>query len=245
MIDVSIIILARNDAAALARTMAYLEKSAIVRYAEVVVGASGDREDTLRAIGDRARSVWPERSTRAVLMNAAAAEARGNVLFFLHADSFPPPDATDLIRRALADASVVGGAFEHEFEESRLNLAVISLMNRIRYRLTRNYYGDQGMFVRAETFQRLGGFKDCSLMEDLDLSQRMKRVGRTVLVRAPVRTSGRRFINRGPYRTCAVATWLLLCHTAGIDVERYAYLWRGPIDHPPGSPWRARRMAGR
>jgi hypothetical protein len=118
-------------------------------------------------------------------------------------------------------------------------------MNRIRYRLTRNYYGDQGMFVRTDTFQRLRGFKDCSLMEDLDLSQRMKRVGRTVLVRARVRTSGRRFINRGPYRTCAVAAWLLLCHTVGIDVERYAHLWRGPIDHPPGSPGRARRTAGR
>jgi hypothetical protein len=98
------------------------------------------------------------------------------------------------------------------------------LMNRVRYRLTHNDYGDQGMFVQPEIFRQLGGFKDCALMEDLDFSQRLKRVGRTVLVRRPVRTSGRRFINQGAGRTCAIATWLLLCHTVGVDVERYAYL---------------------
>lgn len=238
---VSVVIPARNDAAALARTLRYLDDVGIATTAEIVVGASGDPEDTRRAIGTRARSVWPDGSTRAALMNAAAAAATGDVLFFLHADSLPPPDAITCIIRALADDTVVGGAFEHRFEEPAWSLRAISLMNRVRYRLTRNYYGDQGMFVRADTFRRLGGFKDCSLLEDLDLSQRLTRTGRMVLVPRPLRTSGRRFVNRGAFRTCAVATWLLLCYTLGFDVDRYAYLWRGPSDRPPGSPRRQGR----
>jgi GT2 family glycosyltransferase len=168
-------------------------------------------------------------------MNAAAAEATGDALFFLHADSLPPSDAIVCIDRALEDDAVVGGAFEHEFQEPAWSLRAISLINRVRYRLTQNYDGDQGMFVRTEIFRRLGGFKDCALMEDLDFSQRLKRVGRTVLVRRPVRTSGRRFINQGAGRTCAIATWLLLCHMLGVDVERYAYLWHGPGDRARGS----------
>jgi rSAM/selenodomain-associated transferase 2 len=235
---VSIVIPARNDAAALARTLDYLDDVGIDTTAEIVVGASGDPDGTRRAIGGRARAVWPGGSTRAALMNAAAAEATGDALFFLHADSLPPPDAIACIVQALDDDTVVGGAFEHQFEEPAWSLRAISLMNRVRYRLTRNYYGDQGLFVRADTFRRLGGFKDCALMEDLDLSQRLKRTGRMVLVKRPLRTSGRRFIDRGACRTCAVATWLLLCHILGLDVERYAHLWRGPDDRAPGSAWR-------
>src|SRR5438128_10883437 len=103
---VSIVIPARNDAAALARTLAYLDEVGIATTAEIVVGASGDPEGTQRAIGDRARAVWPAGSTRAALMNAAATEATGEVLFFLHADSLPPPDAISCITRALDDDAV-------------------------------------------------------------------------------------------------------------------------------------------
>jgi glycosyltransferase involved in cell wall biosynthesis len=174
----SIVIPARNDAAALARTLDHLDATGIARAAEVIVGASGDRDGTVDAVRDRAQIVWPEGSTRAALMNAGAAVATGDVLFFLHADSLPPADAVASIERALQDAPVVGGAFEHLFDEHEWSLRAISYLNRLRYRLTRNYYGDQGLFVRSEAFGRLGGFRDWALMEDLDLSQRLKRMGR-------------------------------------------------------------------
>lgn len=238
---VSVIIPARNDAAALARTLDHLERVGIAIAVEIIVGASGDREGTGRAVGARGRLVWPDGSTRAALMNAAAAEATGDVFFFLHADSLPPPEAVAAIARALEDDRVVGGAFEHQFDKPVWSLRAISRLNRVRYRLTRNYYGDQGLFVRAAAFRRLGGFTNCALMEDLDFSQRLKRVGRTVLVRAPLRTSGRRFIARGPWRTLLIIAWLLLRHTLGLDTQRYADAWRGPSDRPPGSAWRRQR----
>jgi rSAM/selenodomain-associated transferase 2 len=233
----SIVIPARHDAAALARTLDALERLDDRARAEIVVAASGDPDGTTRAAAGRVRLLCPEASTRAALMNAGAAAAAGEVLFFLHADSVPPRDALARMAAALADPRVVGGAFEHRFAEPARSLRAISLINRARYRLTRNWYGDQGIFVRAEVFRALGGYRALSLMEDLDFSQRLKRRGRSVLVRAPLVTSGRRFLARGPWRTFLFIVWLLARWTLGLDTERYAERWRGPADTTPGSPW--------
>lgn len=235
--SVSIVIPARNDTAALAQTLARLETLPGLVTAEIIVAAAGDRDATVRVVSSRARLLWPIGSTRAALMNAGAAVARADVLFFLHADSLPPTDALALIDRALADQRVVAGAFEHRFIEREWALRAISWLDRCRYRLTRNYYGDQGVFVRAETFRALGGYRELAVMEDLDLSQRLKRAGHMVLVPVPLLTSGRRFLARGPWRTFFFIVWLLLCHTLGLDTQRYAERWRGPGERPPGSPW--------
>ena len=237
---ISIVIPVRNDAEALGRTLDHLAGLQGMARAEVVVGASGDIERTARVAEGRARVVWPEGSTRARLMNAAAAEARGEILFFLHADSLPPRDALSVVETALADPRVVGGAFEHRFAEGRWSLRVITWINRARYRLTGNYYGDQGIFVRADVFRGMGGYPDRALMEDLVFSQRLKRRGRSVLIPVPLVTSGRRFLTRGPLRTFSTIVWLLLLHTLRRDTEGYAERWRGPADRPPGSPWSGR-----
>jgi rSAM/selenodomain-associated transferase 2 len=234
---ISIILPCRNDAAALSRTLDCLGGMSGIETAEVVVAASGDPDGTTRVVAERARIIWPAGSTRSALMNAAAREAQGEILFFLHADSIPPPDALSLIGDALAAPRAVGGAFEHQFVEAGWSLRAISRINRIRYRLTRHYYGDQGIFVRADVFRRMGGYRDLAMMEDLDLSRRMKREGRTLLVRTPLRTSGRRFITRGPWRTFFFIVWLLLLETLRLDPQRYAERWRGPGDQTPGSRW--------
>jgi rSAM/selenodomain-associated transferase 2 len=251
-VRLSIVIPVRNDAAALARTLHHLLAAGDARGAaaedspgrapslETIVAASGDREGTERAVAGRAAIVWPGVSTRAGLMNAGASAATGDVLWFLHADSLPPSNALDLIATALADPRVVAGAFEHRFAEPVWSLRAISGINRVRYRLTRNHYGDQGIFARADVFRRLGGYRDLTLMEDLDLSQRLKRAGRIALVRVPLVTSGRRFLARGPWRTFAFICWLLALHTLRLDTQRYAERWRGPASRTPGSAWPAR-----
>ena len=175
---VSIVIPARNDADALARTLDHLGGLEGIAASEVIVAASGDPEATAWAAAGRARLLQPDGSTRAELMNAGAAAARGDVLFFLHADSFPPRDALARIRAALSDPRVVGGAFEHLFAEPSVSLRLITWINRVRYRLTRNYYGDQGIFARASVFCELGGYRGLRLMEDLDFARRLRRRGR-------------------------------------------------------------------
>ena len=233
----SIVIPARNDAEALARTLDHLQRLPGMHGAEVIVAAAGDPAGTARAVAGRARLLQPDGSTRAELMNAGAADARGEVLLFLHADSFPPANALALITRTLADPRAVGGAFEHRFAEPVWSLRAITWINRVRYRLTRNYYGDQGQFVRAPAFRALGGYRPLRLMEDLDFAQRLKRRGRSVLIRTPLITSGRRFLARGPWRTFSFIVWLLALWTLRLDTERYAEKWRGPANRPPGTPW--------
>jgi len=233
----SIIIPVRNDAAALRRALDSLCGLPGFGAVEVIVAASGDGEGTSRAVSGRARLLWPGSSTRAALMNAGAAVARGPVLLFLHADSFPPADAFELISRTLSDPRAVGGAFEQLFTEPRWSLRAITWINRIRYRLTRNFYGDQGIFVRTSAFRQLDGYRNLTILEDLDFSRRLQRLGRSVLIRVPLRTSGRRFLARGPWRTFLFIVWLLLLDTLRLDTQRYAESWRGPADRPPGHPW--------
>jgi rSAM/selenodomain-associated transferase 2 len=233
----TIVIPARNDAEALGRTLAHVERLPGIEGAEVIVAAAGDRLGTERAVAGRARLLWPGGSTRAQLMNAGAAAAQGEVLFFLHADSFPPREALALIGLVLGDRRAVGGAFEHLFTEPVWSLRAITWINRVRYRLTRNYYGDQGIFVRAEVFHELGGYRELALMEDLDFAQRLKRRGPSVLIRTPLSTSGRRFLDRGPWRTFFFIVWLLLLWTLRRDVQHYAERWRGPASRAPGAPW--------
>ena len=147
------------------------------------------------------------------------------MLFFL--TPTPPAAAgAGLIERARR--SRASGAFEHLFGDPGWSLRAITWINRIRYRITRNWYGDQGIFVRAGVFRALGGYRDLRLLEDLDFSRRLKRRGRSVLVQVPLRTSGRRFLARGPWRTFFMCWWLVGRHTLGLDTERYAERWRGP-----------------
>jgi rSAM/selenodomain-associated transferase 2 len=234
---ISIIIPARNDAEVLTCTLDHLDRLSGIESAEVFVAAAGDRQTTSLAVAGRAQLLWPDGSTRAILMNAGAARARAEVLWFLHADSLPPVQALKLIMQALLPKRVVGGAFAHRFAESVWSLHVINWINRLRYRLTHNYYGDQGLFVRTAVFRQMGGYRPLQLMEDLDFSQRLKRIGQTTLIHEPLRTSGRRFLARGPWRTFLFIVWLLLLHTLRFDTQRYAERWRGPAHRPPGSPW--------
>ena len=234
---ISIIIPTRNDAVALQQTLQQVQQLAGIGGVEILVAASGARRSTEQAVAGRAQLIWPASSSRSALMNSAADVASGDILFFLHADSLPPRDALARIRSLLQNPKVLGGAFEHRFLETSWSLRAISWINRRRYWLTRNYYGDQGIFVRAEVFRAIGGYRNLALMEDLDLSQRLKRRGRTALIREPLLTSGRRFIDRGPWRTFVFIVWLLFLHTMRLDTQRYARRWQGPSEGVPGSRW--------
>jgi len=234
--QLSIVIPCRNDAVALRATLDGVSRLQRAQATEVIVAAAGDEARTRDAASGRARLVWPRGSTRAELLNAGAALARAPVLLFLHADSHLPSDAVALIERALRDPAVLSGAFEHSFSERNWRLRSVSAINRLRYRATRNYYGDQGQFVRTVVFRAIGGFPAVKMMEDLELSQRLKRLGRTALIRAPVQTSGRRFLQRGPWRTVVQCGLLLTVRACGLDVDKYAEFWRGPdveAEEPP------------
>lgn len=167
---------------------------------ELIVADGGSADGTADRARPHADFVLAGARGRAVQMNAGAAAARGQVLLFLHADTSLPPQADLLVRQALA-AGHAWGRFDVRIEgRPRLLRLVAALMN-LRSRLTGIATGDQAIFVTREAFERVGGFPVQPLMEDVELSRRLKRIGRPACLRQRVCTSGRRWERRGVWRT--------------------------------------------
>jgi rSAM/selenodomain-associated transferase 2 len=241
----SVIIPTLNEAATLPHTIPHTLRAASGAELELIVAdcRSGDGTASI-AKGLGATVACDVATCRADALNAGAAAARGGTLLFLHADTILPEGYPRLVGRALADPSVVGGAFDWEFGphplETRLDrgcLHAITIVNRLRFRWTSNFYGDQAIFVRREVFDRLGGFPEVRLMEDVRFCQKMKHAGRTAILRPPVYTSPRRFILRGVLRQFAVDLTLLGCDSCGVRPERlWAHYNRlNRAGHPAGT----------
>lgn len=223
MPTLSIIMPTLNEAANLPQTIPHTRDAANGTDVEILVSDCGSRDGTAAVAERLGTRVLGGGSSRATALNIGAAAARGQVLLFLHADSLLPHGFPRLIQRALRDAGTVGGAFDFEFGEHPQSegfaaqcLRWVVLCNRIRYRWTGNYYGDQSIFVRREAFHRVGGFPQVRLMEDIGFSRRMRGLGRTAILRPPVRTSPRRFVTRGVVRQFVEDLTLLGCDNFGV-----------------------------
>lgn len=160
-------------------------------------------------------------------LNAGAAAADGEILLFLHADCRLPPDAGALVRAALADPEVVGGAFKLwtvPDDGPRPSAWWLHLAD-VRSRTTRHPYGDQALFCRREVFRAAGGFPPIPIMEDYALSRALWAHGRLVRVDARVTASGRRF-QRGALYYCALMNAFPALYRAGVAPERLARWYR-------------------
>lgn len=154
---------------------------------------------------------------RARQMNVGARAATGDVLLFLHADTLLPMNARTEIESALAEAGCLGGRFDVRFERDAGPGWLISRMINLRSRLTGIATGDQALFVRRSTFDALGGFADVPLMEDIDLTKRLKRQGRIAALRVQVTTSFRRWEAAGPIRTILLMWTLRFLYWIGVS----------------------------
>jgi rSAM/selenodomain-associated transferase 2 len=141
-------------------------------------------------------------------MNAGAKVSQGDALAFVHADTLVPATFAADIAAALSDPAVVGGRFDVELDSSALLYRIIGAMISIRSRLSRTGTGDQAIFVRRDVFERLGGFPEIELCEDLEFSRRLKRAGRVACLRSRVTTSARRWNRDGLART-VLRMWMI------------------------------------
>lgn len=219
----SIIIPTLNEAASLAATAAHTRRAANGAEMEIIVSDCGSGDGTVALARKLGVRVIGGGNCRAAAQNVGASAACGEVLLFLHADSLLPDGFPRLISRALDRSGVVGGAFDFEFSELPQTDALaaqclrwVVLLNRIRYRWTGNFYGDQSIFVRRDVFGRIGGFPQVRLMEDIYFSRRLRGIGRTAILGPPVRTSPRRFLSHGVIRQFAQDLALLGCDSIGI-----------------------------
>ncbi|MGI8595068.1 MAG: glycosyltransferase, partial [Solirubrobacteraceae bacterium] len=176
---------------------------------EVIVADGGSRDDTVdiaRAHPLAPRLVGPVRG-RAAQLNAAAEEAAGELLVFLHADSRLPRGAYAELSGALRDPTILGGNFSLRFDgEDRFSRVLTTW-----YALQRRagiYYGDSSMWTRRSTFHALGGYRELPIMDDYDFVRRLERRGRTACLPGPATTSCRRWQALGVGRT--VLSWVVI-----------------------------------
>ena len=186
-----------------------------LKFDEVIVVDGGSRDRTVeiaRSLLDKSGVGRTQLLTtvqgRAVQMNAGAGQARAEILVFLHADTVLPDHARRLIETAMLDHSCVGGRFDVRFPQDRGWAWIISRMMNLRSRRTGICTGDQTIFVRREIFTRLGGFADIPLMEDLEFTARLKKMGHIAALPDKVTTSFRRWERHGPFRT-VLRMWTL------------------------------------
>lgn len=217
---VSVIIPALDEEATIA---AAIDSAKAAGAYEVIVADGGSKDGTVAIARLRHARVVKGEPMRAMQMNRAAEVASGDALLFLHADTLLPESACDVVSLVLQLGAVFGG-FRIAFIEPGLG-GVAAAIN-FRTKLTRAPWGDQAQFMLRETFERLGGFSEIPIMEDYELARRMKDEGRTVVVPFTVRTSGRRFLQKGRIRTAIVNWAIIIAYHLGVSPERLARWYR-------------------
>ncbi len=208
----AIIVPMLNEEAGIAAALAALRPL----DAEIVAVDGGSSDKSMAHAELHADRVLAAPRGRARQMNAGAMAAHGDILLFLHADTVLPPQADRLVREAIASGAH-WGRFDVRIAGNSAWFPLIAALMNLRSRLTGIATGDQAIFVRRTAFEQIGGFADIPLMEDILLSQRLKRLGRPACLRHKVTTAGRRWEQHGVLRTILTMWWLRLRFFLGAD----------------------------
>jgi len=170
---VSIIIPALNEERSILSLLRSLQSFRCEGH-ELILVDGGSRDHTLALARPLVDQVISGPRGRAVQMNTGAQRASGGVLWFLHADSGVSVTAIDALLSSLAEENRCWGRFDVALSGRHRLLRVVEFMMNRRSRLTGIATGDQGIFVRRQTFERIGGFPEIELMEDVAISRRLK-----------------------------------------------------------------------
>ena len=203
---VSIIVPALDEVRSIAATLAPLQPLRAQGH-EILVVDGGSRDATLALASAFADRAFVAQRGRAAQMNAGAAMANGDVLLFLHADSRLSPTAIATLAHEMERTGRRWGRFDVSISSRNRTLNAVAAMMNARSRVTGIATGDQGIFVERVLFAAMGGYPRQPLMEDIELSRRLKRAGgRPLCLRERIGTSGRRWETHGTWRTI-VSMW--------------------------------------
>lgn len=195
--------------------------------AEIIVVDGEPGGNTIAVIRDGGVKKLLSEKGRGVQQNRGAEIATGDLLIFLHADTVLPPAAFERIAEAMREEGCGGGAFDLRIDSPRGAFRIIETVANLRSRMTRIPYGDQAIFIRADLFRTLGGFREIPIMEDVELMRRVKRRGeRIAILRERVVTSARRWEKEG-LLFGTLRNWsLVLLYLCGVEPERLARFYR-------------------
>ena len=221
---IAVIVPTLNEAEVIEAALASLQPFRAAGNRVVVVdGDSADRTAALAA--PLADAVVASARGRARQMNAGASAIAADAYLFLHADTTLPEGAADAVATALGAGMCVWGRFDVAIAGRSRWLPLIAATMNLRSRLTGIATGDQAIFVTREAFQSVGGYPKQPLMEDVELSRSLRRIGAPACLRATVLTSGRRWERNGVWRTILLMWRLRALYWLGVSPNRLARRW--------------------
>ncbi len=229
-VKISVIIPTLNEESVLKKTM---EAAGAGNPYEIIVVDGGSRDGTfpLASSMEGARAILSPKQGRSQQMNFGVSQSDGDVLLFLHADTLLPAGWPDEIASALASDAVQGGCFTVTLSNRHFVYRLTGAMINLRTILFRSFTGDQAIFVRRSFFEKVGGFPDVPLMEDLMFADLMRNSG-SALIKKPVITSARKWEKGGPLRTILLMWYLKFLFRIGRDPgELVSYYQQGKF--PP------------
>ena len=188
----------------------FLSQFKRVSELEIIIVDGGSHDLTTEKIKESAitnnkiKLAINSKSGRANQMNYGAALAKGNILLFLHADTFLPDNYQQTIQNILRQPDVILGGFELAIDGSESALRLIETTVNWRSRFLSLPYGDQGLFITKDNFLSLGSFTELPIMEDFNFVQRAKKRGKIAIARAKVTTSARRWQKLGIFKTTLI-----------------------------------------
>ena len=220
---ISIIVPVLNEEKALDASLKALAQLEGDKEIIVVDGGSQDRS---REIGRRYGKLVEGPRGRARQMNYGASLAKGDIVWFVHADSRPAPTSLKDIEKAIG-AGYIGGRFKLYFYDYKsFVLSYIAFTSNLRRWVLKLIFGDQAIFVRKDIFDGLGGYKDIELMEDFDFSLRLHKAGRVKKLRTKIGSSARRFKEGGSLRVFLHMQKIKYLYLRGEDPEKLKEIYR-------------------
>ena len=221
---VSIIVPSLNEARLVGDFLRHLQ--ALGPGIEVLVVDGGSSDDTASIAQPLADRVIVAPRGRALQMNAGAEIARGEVLWFLHADLKPPPNAVEKIRAALAHSRNVGGCFRLRYPRREWIYRVSDSLGNLGVNLFGFALGDHGIFCRRSAFQQVGGYPVVPILEDAELYVRLRAAGGMTQLDEEIVSDPRTFERTGRYRTTAVYFVILVLYVFGVPIARLNKIYR-------------------
>ncbi|MCC3156660.1 TIGR04283 family arsenosugar biosynthesis glycosyltransferase [Hymenobacter sp. 15J16-1T3B] len=224
---VSIIIPTYNEAAGIGALVRYLRAAPGAEDAEILVADGQSTDATAAAAAAAGARVLPcPQRGRAPQMNHGARHARGELLYFLHADTYPPVDFLAQIRQAAC--AHAGGCFRLQFDHGHWFLRLSAWFTRFSADAVR--FGDQSLFVRRAAFERAGGFRpDMVVLEDQEIVPRLRRYGSFAVLPAAVVTSARKYLDNGVFRLQGVFLLIYVLYRLGVPQPRLRAVYRALI----------------
>ena len=219
---ISVVIPTLNEADILDSTLSQLAGQ--LNGHELLV-VDGESADCTREIAIKYGKVISSKRGRARQMNEGAAAASGATLLFLHADVWLEPGAIEGVEAAVA-AGYVGGAFKQQIDGAHPLYRVIEFAANFRAQHLKIFYGDGGIFVSRSHFQKMGGFPNLPIMEEVGFSRNLRKMGRTTLVEPCIHISPRRWERTGIVRTTLTNWMITFLFCGGISPSRLAKMYR-------------------